>query len=56
MKFELLVTIQMLFFAFKVSDVVFILLINVKMPTIIVILTFKSMINSCSVVEHEKVL
>ena len=34
------------FLAFKLSDVIFIMLINVKMPTIIVgILTFMSMIN-----------
>ena len=31
--------------AFKLSDVVFIMLINVKMPTIVGILTFMSMIN-----------
>ena len=33
------------FLAFKLSDVVFIKLINVKMPTIVGILTFMSMIN-----------
>ena len=33
------------FHAFKLSDVVFIMLINVKMPTIVGILTFMSMIN-----------
>ena len=32
-------------FAFKITNVVFIMLINVKMPTIIGILTFMSMIN-----------
>ena len=31
--------------ALKLSDVVFIMLINVKMPTIVGILTFMSMIN-----------
>ena len=35
--------------AFKLSDVVFIMLINVKMPKIVGILTFMSMINLCSV-------
>ena len=41
--------------AFSHSDVVFILLINVKMPTIVGILTFMSMINFVlSQVEHEK--
>ena len=34
----------MTFLAFKRSDVVFIILINVKMPTIVGILTFMSMI------------
>ena len=33
------------FLAFKLSDIVFIMLINVKMPPIVVILTFMSMIN-----------
>ena len=33
------------FLAFKLSDDVFIMLINVKMPTIVGILTFMSMIN-----------
>ena len=33
------------FLAYKVSDVVFIMLINVKMPTVVGILTFISMIN-----------
>ena len=32
-------------FASKLSDVVFILLINVKMPTIVGVLTFMSIIN-----------
>ena len=32
-------------FCFKLSDVVFILLINAKMPLIVDILTFKSRIN-----------
>ena len=41
-------------FCFK-SDVVFIMLINVKMPTIVGILTFISRINfMLSWVEHEK--
>ena len=42
---------------YKLSDVVIILLINVKMPTIVGILTFMSMINfmHCRV-EHEKIL
>ena len=35
---------QKTFLAFKLSDVVFIVLINVKMPTIVGILTFMSMI------------
>ena len=43
------------FLAFSLSDVVFIRLINVKMPTIVGILTFMSSINSIlSWVEHEK--
>ena len=43
------------FLAFKLSYVVFIMLINVKMPTIVGILTFKSMINfMLSWVEHKK--
>ena len=42
-------------FAFILSDVVFIMLINVKMPTIVGILTFMSRINfMLSWVEHEK--
>ena len=32
-------------FAFKLSDVVFIMLINVKMPTVVSILKFMRMIN-----------
>ena len=39
----------MKFLAFSLADVVFIMLINVKMPTIVGILTFMSMIMSCSV-------
>ena len=40
--------------AFKLSDVVFIMLRNVKMPNIVGILTFISMINfMLSGVEHE---
>ena len=39
----------------SLSDVVFIALINVKMPTIVGILTFMSRINfMISLVEHEK--
>ena len=39
-------TARMLFFNLKLSDVVFILLINIKIPTIVDILTFMSMINN----------
>ena len=43
------------FLALSLSDFVFIVLINVKMPTIVGILTFKSRINFVlSWVEHEK--
>ena len=43
------------FLAFKLSYVVFIMLINVKMPTLVGILTFMSMINfMLGSVEHEK--
>ena len=43
------------FLALSFSDVVFIMLINVKMPTIVGILTFMSRINFVlSRVEHEK--
>ena len=42
--------------ALKLADFVFILLINVKMPSIVWILTFISMINLIlSCVEHKKV-
>ena len=47
------------FLALSLSDVVFIMLLNVKMPTIVMvgILTFMSRINFVlSKVEHEKVL
>ena len=45
------------FLAFKLSDVVFIMLINVKMPTIVGILTFMSLINFMhGQVAHEKSL
>ena len=59
MKFQLLIRIIMLkreiIPAFKFSDLVFIMLINVKMPTIVGILTFMSMIHFLlSCVEHEK--
>ena len=36
------------FLALSLSDVVFIMLVNVKMPTIVGILTFMSRINLCS--------
>ena len=45
------------FLAFKLSDIVFIMQINVKMPTIVGILTLMSMVNfmfSGVGVEHEK--
>ena len=43
------------FLAFKLSKVVFIMQINVKMPRIVVILTFMNMINFIlSCVVHEK--
>ena len=49
MKCQLLLKTNLLeitdFFAFKLSGVVIIMLINVKMPTIVGILTFMSMIN-----------
>ena len=45
------------FLALSLSDVVFIMLINAKMPTIVGILTFMSRINSVlGLVEHEKSL
>ena len=47
-KFQLLIKSKMLkndtFLAFKLSDVVFIMFINVKMPTVVGILTSMSMI------------
>ena len=59
MKFQLLINLNCwkipTFLAFKLSDVAFSMLINVKMPTIVGILTFMSMINFVlSWVEHEK--
>ena len=46
---QMLIKIKMLNkkrdFAFKLSDVVFIMLINVKMPTVVSILKFMRMIN-----------
>ena len=43
------------FFALSLSDAVFIMLLNVKMPTTVGILTFMSRINfMLSIVEHEK--
>ena len=57
-KFQLLIKTKITtktFPAFSLSDVVFIMLINVKMPTIVGILTFMSRINFVlSWVEHEK--
>ena len=48
-KFQLIIKARMpkikAFLASKLSDVVFIMLINVKMPTVVGILTFISMIN-----------
>ena len=45
----------MAFLALELSDVVFILPINVKMPTIVGILTFMSMINFMpNLLEHGK--
>ena len=45
------------FLAFSLSDAVFIMLINVKMPTIVGILTFISKINFVlGWVDHEKAL
>ena len=55
-KLWLLIKADMLkkFLALKLSDVVFILLINVKMPTIVGILTVMSMINfMISRVDHD---
>ena len=57
MEFQLLLKSKMLeiMTAFNISDDVFIMLINVKMPIIVGILTFMSMINvMLSLVEHEK--
>ena len=56
MKFQLLIkTNAETFIAFKLSNVVFILLINVKMPTIVGILIFMSMIHfMLSSNEHER--
>ena len=59
MKFQLLIKPTIVknktFLAFKHSDVVFIMLVNVKMPTVVGILTFMSMIKvMLSCVEHEK--
>ena len=61
MKFQLLTESKILknndFFSCLKHLDVFILLINVKMPTIVGILTFMSTINlMLSLVEHEKVL
>ena len=58
MKFKVLKVLEMLkikISCFKVSDVVFILLINVKIPKSVGILSFMSMINiRLSSVGHEK--
>ena len=52
MKFQLLIKTKMVknkdFLAFKLSDVVFVMLINVKVSTIVGILTSMSMIKLCS--------
>ena len=58
MEFQLLIKPKNIknkaFFAFKLSDIVFTMLIKVKMPTIVGILAFMSMINfKLSWVEHE---
>ena len=54
-KFKLLIKTKMLVLAFKLSDVVFIMLINVRMPTIVGIITFMNLIIfMLSCVEHEK--
>ena len=58
-KFQLLIKLKYWqikkFHASILSDVVFILLINVKMPTVVGILTFMSRIDFVlSLVEHEK--
>ena len=49
MKFQLLIKTKhaenQTFLAFNLTNVVFIMLVNVKMPTIVGILTFMSMIN-----------
>ena len=45
------------FLALSLSDVVFIMLVNVKMPTIVGIFTFMCRINLVlSLVEHENIL
>ena len=54
MEFQLLIKSNMLkknkdFSCFQLLDVMLIMQINVKMPTIVGILTFMSMINICSV-------
>ena len=60
MEFQLLIKTKMLkikTLCFQIDNVVFIMLINIKMPTIVGILTFISMINFVlSSVEHEKSL
>ena len=58
-KFQLLIKNEIptnkKFLALSISDVIFIMLINVKMPTIVGILTFMSRINFVlSLVEHGK--
>ena len=58
MKFQMLINSKILikkFLTLSLSDGVFIMLINVKMPTIVGILIFMSRINFVlSRVEHEK--
>ena len=47
-KFQILIKLKYRLLALDLSDIVFIMLINVKMPTIVGILTFMSRIHSCS--------
>ena len=57
MKFQLLIESKILKNNLKHSAVLFIVLINVKMPTIVGNLTFMSVINLIlNLVEHKKVL
>ena len=56
MKFQKLIKTKMLktFLAFKLTDTVFVILINIKMPMVVGTLSFMSMIFILSIVEHEK--